>query len=75
MVAVPYWALLLLAALAPALWVRSWLKVRRREVSGLCPRCGYDLRAAPEAIGALLPRCPECGAAEGEEADREPLHA
>jgi hypothetical protein len=32
---------------------RSMIR-RRRESEGLCPHCGYDLRASDE-------RCPECG--------------
>lgn len=31
-------------------------KRRARAAGGLCPACGYDLRATPG-------RCPECGAA------------
>jgi hypothetical protein len=53
---VPHWALAALAASVPSLW---WLGRRRRRISqrdGLCPTCGYDLRATPD-------RCPECGMA------------
>jgi hypothetical protein len=31
------------------------LRAGNRRSSGLCPACGYDIRASPE-------RCPECGA-------------
>jgi hypothetical protein len=34
--------------------VRGVMLDRRRAREGLCPSCGYDLRATPE-------RCPECG--------------
>jgi hypothetical protein len=54
---IPYWAL---AAVTGALPFASALRWRRRRLRrnraahGLCPTCGYDLRATPE-------RCPECG--------------
>ena len=35
---------------------RRAARARRRAAAGLCPSCGYDLRATPG-------RCPECGAA------------
>ena len=56
-VGVPFWSLVLLAALPPAAWTAGQLRRRRasrRHRPGLCPRCGYDLRATPG-------RCPECG--------------
>lgn len=47
-------------AVLPAAWVLA-RAIRRHRLCqqiarGLCPRCGYDLRASPE-------RCPECEAA------------
>ena len=48
------WVLACLFAGPPALSVRAARAHRRRSRSGLCPACGYDLRATPD-------RCPECG--------------
>ena len=56
LVVAPCWALFLLSAALPGLWL--FLRVRRRRrvlKQGICLSCGYDLRATPD-------RCPECGA-------------
>ena len=51
----PPWALALLLAVTPHLIRDLKAKLRdRRRAGGLCPTCGYDLRATPG-------RCPECG--------------
>ena len=50
---VPIWFLLLFIILP--FWIRH-RRIQRRWQNGLCPKCGYDMRATRE-------RCPECGAA------------
>jgi hypothetical protein len=54
-VRIPYWLMLLVSSVPPALWWRDRRK-RNRVQLGHCQTCGYDLRATPA-------RCPECGAA------------
>src|SRR5437764_1980686 len=47
-VVVPSWFAALLTAVLPVLWLSRWLllyRVARRARLGLCPACGYDLRA------------------------------
>jgi hypothetical protein len=53
-VLVPHWFLVVVFVVPPVLRVPYVARRRWRSHRGLCPRCGYDLRATPG-------RCPECG--------------
>jgi hypothetical protein len=53
----PYWSLFFAVSAGPWLLLSpAILRSHRRRRRGLCPSCGYDLRATPG-------RCPECGRA------------
>jgi hypothetical protein len=54
-VSVPYWSLATTMTIILLAMLQRRLRARQRHREGLCPVCGYDLRATPD-------RCPECGA-------------
>lgn len=61
----PYWVLVGVFAVAPAVRFLAGRRREGRRVTGRCVECGYDLRGSPG-------RCPECGviseqAANGQE--------
>jgi hypothetical protein len=51
----PHWLPVAVTAALPIVWSAGRQRAARRRRRGLCPSCGYDLRATPT-------RCPECGA-------------
>ena len=56
-VGLPLWAVAAAAGtVVPGWWLVRRRRLSRRRTRGLCPACGYDLRATPG-------RCPECGTA------------
>ena len=55
-VCVGYLPLTVAFGAAPAWWLVRRVRGQHMRRSGLCPRCGYDLRATPD-------RCTECGTA------------
>jgi hypothetical protein len=60
-ISISWWFIFVIGAILPAIRTTYRLELHRRrrsqlsrERAGLCPACGYDLRATPG-------RCPECG--------------
>lgn len=68
----PFWMLAAITAFLPVMWTIALVsrrqQRRRLQRFGLCPRCGYDLRASTD-------RCPECGTAVPEREDLNGSHA
>jgi hypothetical protein len=53
---ISHWVLALVLLVSPMLWLKRTRRAKRAQRIGLCPKCGYDLRAHRGGE-----RCPECG--------------
>lgn len=53
-VQIPYWFIIGIIGVSPAMWFTRRQKAKGRVHAGACIECGYDLRCSPD-------RCPECG--------------
>jgi hypothetical protein len=51
---IPWWSIVLITGVLPTIGLVQWVRRERPRRQGICPECGYDLRATPR-------RCPECG--------------
>jgi hypothetical protein len=60
-IGLPHVLVVAVTAVGPICWLVVTRRQRRRDREGLCPSCGYDLRATPG-------RCPECGQSRGDAA-------
>ncbi len=63
-IALPFWLLTSIGAALVLSNISIRLVTRRAPQPGLCPTCGYDLRATPRPPGdggEVLAVCPECG--------------
>ena len=60
---VPHWFIVMVSVSLPTCWAIQRYRAKRSARAGLCPACGYDLRATPD-------RCPECGAVPAAKGER-----
>jgi hypothetical protein len=64
MVGIPLWFPAIVSAGITASLLHRHNRLRNRQRTGLCPICGYDLRATPD-------RCPECGTVPADQVQNE----